>query len=143
MTKKTITTLLAIFMFGIFSCSDDIDHKINGQWQLKTIDENGVISQVDTVFYSFQRGMIFSFTTLVNPDSTSISYGYISFPAENELLISLDTTRNEDGYLYNVVGDFKELSGWDNLYNLFTIESIDNKNMVLSSDGKIYSFKKH
>lgn len=141
MTKKIITALLTCII-GICSCSDDIDKKVNGQWQLKTIDENGIVSPVDTVFYSFQKGTVFSLSCLVNENTAVFSYGYVRFPSENELFISMDTTRNEDGHFINTVGNFKELSGWDTLYNSFIIESIDSKNMVLSSEGKVYSFKK-
>ncbi len=141
--KKGLFLVLLLCFIGVYSCSDDIGHQINGQWQLKTVDENGVSTKVDTIFYSFQRGSIFSFTTLVNENEAWISYGYVNVLSDNQLLISMDTTKNADGNYQIITHNFKELSGWNNLYNTFMVESIDGKNMVLSSEGKIYSFKKH
>lgn len=127
------------------SCSEDIDSKINGQWQLKSIEEKGEIFPVDTVFYNFQRGTIFSFTILIpNSSIESItSSGYIYFPSEDQLLISMDTTRHENGVYKNINGDFLKHSGWSDYFNYFEITDINNKHMTLSDNKKTYFFKKY
>ena len=133
-------------VLGICSCSNDVGHQMNGQWLLKTINENGTISQVDTVFYSFQRGSIFSFTTFLpetNQEETTVSYGYVTLPSEKEMFIAMDTSRYSPNYFKNISPYFLQLSGWDNYYQLFRIEFINNDNMILSIKGKIYTFKKH
>ncbi len=137
--------LFSVFIFLFFlSCSDEPEHRISGQWQLKEITENGLTSKVDTLFYSFQRGVIFAFTALINPDSTSISYGYLDFPSEREMVISMDTTKDTSGsYYLNMPGDFKRLSGWDDYTQQFRIEKIDHKKLILSSASKIYYFNKY
>ena len=146
MKKSRLLTYIILCAFGLFSCSDEIGHKISGQWQLKTIEENGVVSQVDTVFYSFQRACIFAFTVVLPNDenNANISYGYMETPSsDDEIFIAMDTTRRDDGSLKNIVWNFKALSGWSEYYNRFKVESYTGKKLILSSEGKIYSFKKH
>jgi hypothetical protein len=60
--KKGLIYFFFLAISGFYSCSDNIENRIEGQWQLKTIEENGVISQVDTVFYCFMGGRVFSYT---------------------------------------------------------------------------------
>ncbi len=142
--KKILIPLICIIIG--FSCSDDIDRQVNGQWQLKTIDENGIISSVDTIYFSFQRGVIFSFTHLRNPDEATISYGYVDYPSDHEIKISMDTTRNEPGGYFTIITKedlypfgWNESNGFQQIFN---VESIDEKNMVLSQEQVIYSFRK-
>lgn len=141
---KKLILFLFICIFSFFSCSDEIDSKINGFWQLKTIEENGVINNVDTVFYGFQRGAVFSYTLLLpGPIESIMSYGYVSFPSENEMAISLDTSRHESGYFINISGDFLNYSGWDDYHMTFDVKQIDNKYLVIAKGDKTFSFRRH
>ena len=142
--KKNIL-LLGFYVIFFLSCSDEISTQINGQWQLKTIEEEGVISPVDTVFYAFQRGAIFSFTIL-NPNSnieSFVSYGYVTFPAEDKMTISMDTSWNENGYFWNIHSEFLKHSGWSGYDMMFNVKEINNKWLVIESENKTYTLKKH
>ncbi len=142
--KKILFILLA-FSF-CFSCSDEPEHRMSGMWQLKTVNVSGHESRVDTVFYSFQRGVVFSFTVLLNENETLVSYGYLDFPSEKEMIVSLDTTKNSSGNYININEELVNQYGWsnDNKYEkTFLIERLSSKKMVLSSEGTIYSFNKY
>ena len=142
---KYIALFFTLCIVGLYSCSDDVDSKVNGQWQLRSIDDNGVVTSVDTVFYSFQRGSLFSYTLLSHSDTdnASVSYGYVNFPSENEMVIAMDVTENEYGDHKNIIKDFLLLADWEDYTKTFAVISIDSKKMVLSSGQKTYSFKKY
>lgn len=139
-----ITSLLVILWF---SCSDEPEHRASGQWQLKTMEKNGIVSKVDTAFFSFQRASVFAFTVLKNEHEIQLSYGYMEVPAENQFKLSLDTAKNEDGYYKNMTDTtYLRLYGWtleDNFQQVFTVEKITGKELVLSGNGITYSFNKY
>jgi hypothetical protein len=135
---KKILFCLFIMLSGIYACSDDIENQIEGQWQLKTMEENGVISKVDTVFYSFMSGRVFSYTILLNQDETCLYYGYIDALSDKEILIKID-----DEYFLNKSRDFEVKSDWEEQQRIFEIQSINSKKLVLFYGGKTYSFRKH
>ena len=143
---KKLIYIVAIFALHFLSCSDEIDSQINGFWQLKTIENNGVVNHVDTVFYGFQRGATFSISVLL-PDNSLVesiySYGYVSFPSENKMKISMDTARYEDGSFKVIRGDFLKYSEWGDYYITFDVKQLDNKHLIVSKDEKIFSFSRH
>ena len=132
--KKRILFCITVILFGIYACSDDIEHQIDGMWQLQTIEENGITSPIDTVFYSFMKGKVFSYTILKTPDAANVFYGYIDALSEKEMLINID------GKFFQ---SLKENSDWEEPQRVFGIENINSRELVLSSGGKTYSFKKH
>ena len=50
--------LIAItcFVVALVSCIK-VEHKLEGKWQLKTVEANGVVQTVDTVWYNFQPSL--------------------------------------------------------------------------------------
>jgi len=143
--RVLLVLLVCVSVFSIYSCSDDTDSQINGQWQLRSVNDNGSVTNVDTLFYSFQRGKLFVLTNLPLsvPGAAYLSFGYVDFMTDNKFSISMDTTRNEDGYFRIIEQDFLGIAGWEYYVKEFTVESIDGKYMTLSSGQKVYSFKKH
>ena len=128
--------LILICFLGLYACSDDVEDQMDGFWQLKTIEKDGEISQVDTVFYGFQRKALFSYTITspTDPNETILSYGYIQYPTENEILITMDPR--------SVFYDFSTLTGWESTEEKFTIESVNSKNLILKNGNKTYFFKR-
>ena len=135
MTYKNIILLL-LFALSFVGCSNDIEHLISGQWQLKSIEENGKTTPVDTVFFSFQRGKIFALTVLINPDESRQSYGYLDKVSETGLAIQISPHMiPEDVICY----------GWNpenNYLQLFSVVKQNSKTLILSANEKTYSFKK-
>ncbi len=131
--------LLSIILFSLLifcSCEDDMQHKINGQWQLKTIEyNNGTTEKVDTIFYAFQKEAVFSFTLLENPNSTAISYGYLDFPSDNEIMITIDQNQ--------MFPNFLEISRWESYEQIFQVDNVSSDQLVISDKEKKYIFNKH
>ncbi len=124
--------LLSALLFT--SCDNYKNYELDGMWQLKTIEdvEKNII-EVDTVYYSFQRGEIFSFTQIPDFANNPI-YGYIDFPSDNQVHVQID---KQFAWI-----DFISLSGWSSTDVVFDIKKYDKTNLVLSENGKTYTFKK-
>ena len=128
--------MIALLFF--ISCNDTDIPNVNGMWQLKTIeDENHVISPIDTIFYSFQRQAIFSYTILHEKENVAataeILFGYVNFPSDKKMLIQLDKR-------YHVL---QSKTFWNDSVVTYDILQLSAKKMVLSEDNKIYSFVKY
>ena len=111
-------------------------------WQLKTIkDSNGNETQVDTVFYSFQNEVVFSFTVTAD-NSKSVSYpyyGYMDMPSVDKVHVLIDRISDTEH-----IESFLSLSGWSSADIIFDIKDYTNKNLVLfdSESGNTFTLKK-
>jgi hypothetical protein len=120
----------------LVSCLDpDLPH-INGMWQLKSIaNANGSIEPVDTVYYSFQRQAIFSYTiTDGSGDPVNPFFGYIDFPANDKVHIELDPQ-------FEWV-EFPPSLQWDGIHVTYNILKINSKELILGKEGVNYNFIK-
>jgi hypothetical protein len=140
---KQIFLAVAIFLF-FNACSDGDRPEINGMWQLKTIQNVNKNSQtVDTIFYSFQRQAIFSYTILMEeegrPATYSILYGYIDFPEEDQLHILLDKNYNGNAKLLPWNWDVENVTN-DVTYDII---KLDSKSLILFNNNKTYHFIKY
>lgn len=127
--RITFLTFLSIFC----SCTNSDLPNINGMWQLKSAkDTEGNIYNVDTIFYSFQRQSIFSYTLLENKDTAIILYGYIDFPSNNLLHIKMD---KKNGYSLNYLP-------WKSEEITYEILKLSSSELILSCNDSIYNFKK-
>jgi hypothetical protein len=134
--KKRLFPGICLFLL-LISCLDSDLPSVNGMWQLKSIvDEGGNSQTVDTVYYSFQRQALFSYTLLNGnrnmPDPTEILFGYIDFPAENKLHIQI-----EEHYK-----DLLFLLPWHDQQVTYDILKLNSKEMILGQDGVLYNFIK-
>jgi hypothetical protein len=138
MMKKTflfIFLLSALFV----SCVDSDLPNPNGMWQLKyTIDQNEDKEVIDTVFYSFQRQRLFSYTWLtkneIGQEVSPVMYGYIDFPDDDTMHIIMDTnTNNADSY---------QNLPWKGPEVTYTIVRLKSDKMILDDGIKEYHFKK-
>ena len=141
--KKSIFLLLVTIIVFI-SCSDNIQHKMNGFWQLQEITHpDGTMFVMDSIFYAFQRETLFSFTVMNDAESSSISYGFIQYPDPNHIIIAMDTTGLSQGGMTNVDNDFLLRSGWNDYRDTFNIK-LNGKNLYLTDNyNKKYSFRKY
>ena len=140
MKKNLLLGLLSTIL--LVSCENYKNYKLDGMWQLKTIkDTNGKITQVDTVFYSFRREVVFSFTITENSQFASYPfYGYMDIPSGDKVHvlmhgISIDPDRIEL---------FLLLSGWSSADITFDIINYTNTSLVLfdNENGKTFTLKK-
>jgi hypothetical protein len=125
----------------IIACTDEKIRGVEGMWQLKTITENGIVSPVDTVFYSFQlKQEGFTYTILQEssntPEQTSVFFGYVDFPSQNQMHIVLDQIHS-DGWAETVIL-------WHDREVTYDILKLTSKEMILKQKDReaLYSFIK-
>lgn len=134
---KHLLFLLFIPLVFFTVCSDGDKPAINGMWQLKTIENGLHVQPVDTVFYSFQRQSIFSYTLLQEKESLpatyTVIYGFIDFPDDNHLHIRLDKNH------------YRQASCvlWKDTSVVYDIIRLDAKYLTLSQNGIFYHFNKY
>jgi hypothetical protein len=123
-----------MFIFFIFTACDNVSFSpLIGKWQLKTIEKNGEIMPVDTVWYNFQSISIFSLQ-IYTPHSNEYLWPLIGFRTQEDDVVSI---RLEDEWVANFYPD------WNSVNRSFTIEKVNRKNLLLrSEEGYLYSFIK-
>jgi len=128
--------LLSIFLICFLaSCTNSHLPDVDGMWQLKTIeDAAGHVQTVDSVYYSFQKQRLFTYTQLsggpMQFDPTLIVYGYVDFPANDRMFIHIDASGA--GYV--------SVLPWHSESVTYTILKLTSKEMVLEDEGDIYRF---
>ena len=119
-----------IFLFAV-ACDDVTFSPLVGKWQLKTVDKNGEMIPVDTVWYNFQSISIFSLQIYAPCDDVFTAY---------------EGMRTQDDKVISIqLNDEKALSrsDWNSTVRSFTIETVDRKKLQLrSEEGYLYSFIK-
>ena len=144
--KKILLCSLLLFLF--LSCeqiNNQIDnyknYRLDGMWQLKTVGNvDGNTIPVDTVYYSFQRETVFSFTLLENPQKATVVYGYLDMPSSDRVHVLIDKNSAFGGD----INLFLNLSGWSSADVVFDIKKYNHSDLVLfdSGNGKTYTLKK-
>ena len=122
-----------IFFAYIFclSCDDIATSELVGKWQLNTVEKNGEKTLVDTVWYNFQSESVFSIQVYVPQQDTVFVLLGMRTQQDNVVSIILES----ESYI--------EYSDWSSVNRSFTVDKVDNKKMILSSEeGYIYSFTK-
>ncbi len=136
--------ILLIFSILFYVACDDVPHRLNGMWQLKsTTDDSGNTVSVDSVYYSFQKEEVFTYTHRHSSEYSSMYYGYLDFPSENEVMISIDAELMET-LAPSSMEMFLPLSGWDDYIEIFKIKEVKGSKLILFSESrkKLYTFKK-
>ncbi|MDR1723676.1 MAG: hypothetical protein LBR84_07040 [Tannerella sp.] len=127
--KRYIFVLAALIL--AIACNDISHSPLDGKWQLKTVEKNGVTTAVDTVWYNFQSSSVFSLQIYVLQwDSVLNLYG-LKTQTDNVIDINLI----EEAYL--------DMIDWNGTNRRFTIDMIEgDKLKLLSAEGYNYSFIK-
>ena len=129
-----LTVCISLFLMG---CEKDVSDQLKGKWQLKTIEEAGNLTHVDTVWYNFQSEALFMYQIYQpSEDSFLWLYGYKTQPESH--IIHLDffnwTITKED---------FLPLTDWKEPDRTFIVEKINRKQLVLKGDDKTYVFDRY
>lgn len=128
MIKKIMPFIAALLL--LVACNDDIDNKLQGKWQLQEVEVNGNIQKVDTVYYNFLNGLFQYQVYQPAKDQFQSSFGYKYTEVENQLKLEI----KDEGFL--------SLTDWTSQERTFIIEKSTVKQLILSSDGKRYTFRK-
>jgi hypothetical protein len=134
MKTKGLWGIAVSVLLTLTGCQKELSRQLQGKWQLKTVEQAGQVSDVDTVWYNFQSEALFMYQIYhADKDSFSHMYGYKSQPEENRILLELISYPRP-------VGEFLPLTDWEDRSRTFTVEKINGQRLVLHSDGKTYEF---
>ena len=123
-------------LLSLIACGDSLEHHLEGKWQLKTMEQNGKIEIVDTVWYNFQNSL-FEYQVYVPAiDSVRNMYGYKTLADDQHLELELVS-------YFITIKDFLPLTDWSSPKRTFQIEKSTGSRLILSSEGKTYTFKKY
>ena len=123
-------------LLSLIACGDSLERQLEGKWQLKTVEQNGQIETVDTVWYNFQNSL-FEYQVYVPAiDSVRNMYGYKTLVGDQHLELELVS-------YFITIKDFLPLTDWSSSKRTFQIEESSGSRLTLSSEGKTYTFKKY
>ncbi len=126
----------AIACLALLISCEKAEHGLEGKWQLKTIEADGVVQTVDTVWYNFQN-VLFQYQYYVPATDTYHAHpGYKTLEGDSRLELEL---ANENGYDART---FLPHTDWSSPKRTFTIESSSGDRLILNSEGKTYTFHK-
>ena len=124
---KCYYLLLIFFLF--VACENVTFSPLVGKWQLKTVEKNGEIILVDTVWYNFQSISIFALQ-IYEPQSDSYHLCE-GMRTQNDNIVSIELI--SDWIIYH--------TDWNSVNRSFTIEELTRKRLLLrSEEGYLYSF---
>jgi hypothetical protein len=129
-----ISFIVSIFLLSFTACEKEINDQLKGKWQLKTIEEAGRITSVDTVWYNFQSESLFMYQIYQPAIDTYLhTYGYKIQPESHiiQLEIISWTILKED---------FLPFTDWTEPVRTFAVDKITRRQLILKSDNKTYTF---
>ena len=138
MRKHKLYKALALCggLLSLIACGDSLERHLEGKWQLKTVEQNGQVETVDTVWYNFQNSL-FEYQVYVPAiDSVRNMYGYKTLADDQHLELELVS-------YFITIKDFLPLTDWSSYKRTFQIEESTGSRLILSSEGKTYTFKKY
>ena len=134
--KLCQTLVLCGGLLSLIACGDSLERHLEGKWQLKTVEQNGQVETVDTVWYNFQNSL-FEYQVYVPAiDSVRNMYGYKTLADDRHLELELVSH-------FITIKDFLPLTDWSSYKRTFQIEESTGSRLILSSEGKTYTFKKY
>ena len=123
-------------LLSLIACGDSLERQLEGKWQLKTVEQNGQIETIDTVWYNFQNSL-FEYQVYVPAiDSVRNMYGYKTLVDDQHLELELVS-------YFITIKDFLPITDWSAPKRTFQIEESTGSRLTLSSEGKTYIFKKY
>jgi len=135
-SKKYLIPITAVALFIAAGCSKNIDDRLSGKWQLTTVEQAGVVSAVDTVWYNFQSESLFMYQIYCATADTFIhQYGFKT--RSDERTVHLELTSSPRPW-----ADFLPVTDWRDNIRTFNVEKITGSRLILSDSDRIYSFSR-
>jgi len=118
-------------LFAFVACDNVTFSPLVGKWQLKTVEKNGVVIPVDTVWYNFQSISLFSLQI---------------YQPQKDNYLSFEGVRTQEDKVVSIT-IFDEIvlahSDWNNINRSFSIVDMNRRRLQLQSEeGHLYSFIK-
>ena len=123
-------------LLSLIACGDSLERQLEGKWQLKTVEQNGQIETVDTVWYNFQNSLFEYQVYVPTIDSVRNMYGYKTLVDDQHLELELVS-------YFITIKDFLPITDWSAPKRTFQIEESTGSRLTLSSEGKTCIFKKY
>jgi len=124
-------SLFVFVILMVIACDDVPEPRLLGKWQLKTVEKNGAVTTVDTVWYNFQSASIFSLQVYITQSNSYQEYIGMRTQVENVISILIENT--------NIV----DWTDWRSGNRSFTIDKANKRSLLLrSEEGYLYSFIK-
>lgn len=131
MNTRWIAGFLSICLAVLTACSKDMADRLDGRWQMRQTEAGGNVRKADTVFYNFQTSLfqyqIYDSRTNTYPGG----YGFKTMKGDNGLLLQLEAN-----------DDFLKQTDWTSNERVFTIEKLTGKELILTGEGKRYTFRR-
>lgn len=127
--------LIAFCVILFVSCSKDTESKLFGKWQLQKVEASGNVQNVDTVYFNFEHSLFMYQVYVAKTNSFRHQYGYNALEGEKTLLLELE---NDPG----PVSKFLPYTDWNSAKQTYTIDKLNTKQLILSCEGKTYTFRK-
>jgi hypothetical protein len=133
MNRSILASITICILLILTACEKEVSDKLKGKWQLKTIEEAGRTTPVDTVWYNFQSESIFMYQ-IYHPavDTFSWTYGFKTQPDKHIIHLELInwTILKEDFLLF---------TDWEATERTFTVDKVNCNLLILKSDNKTYT----
>ena len=126
--------LIAFCVILFVSCSKDTESKLFGKWQLQKVEASGDVQNVDTVYFNFEHSLFMYQVYVTEIDSFRHQYGYNTLEGEKTLLLELE---NNPG----PISKFLPYTDWNSSKQTYTIDKLESKQLILSREGKTYTFR--
>jgi len=121
--------LLLIGCVAFISCDDVSFSDLPGKWQLKTVEKEGHITEVDTVWYNFQSESAFGLQVYM-PENKSY-----------KILYGMRTQQNNVISIELLYDNYAGITDWTSRQRSFTVDKVGCKQLILrSEDDAVYSF---
>jgi len=134
MNRKVFVCFTVSIFLILTACDKEVSDQLKGKWQLKTIEESGHRTPVDTVWYNFQSEGLFMYQ-IYHPaaDTFSWTYGFKTQPESHVIQLEIiNWTFSKE--------DFLPFTDWEEPVRTFTVDKINHNLLILKSDSKTYSF---
>ncbi|MDR3267126.1 MAG: hypothetical protein LBT24_06120 [Tannerella sp.] len=113
----------------LVSCTDIGNSPLKGKWQLKTVEREGVITAVDTLWYNFQSESLFSLQIYL---------------VQRDMFVQPVGFRTEQGNILKIEMQsqaYFENTDWTDVKRTFIIEKCKGNELILvSEENYIYKF---
>ena len=93
------------------------------------------MQQVDTVYFNFEHSLFMYQVYVPQIDSFRHQYGYNTVEDEKTLRLELE---NNPG----PISKFLPYTDWSSAIQTYTIDKLGSKQLILSREGKTYTFRK-
>ena len=127
--------LIAFCVILFVSCSKDTESKLFGKWQLQKVEASGNVQNVDTVYFNFEHSLFMYQVYVTEIDSFRHQYGYNTLEGEKTLLLELE---NEP----RPITKFLPYTDRNSSKQTYRIDKLESKQLILSREGKTYTFRK-